>query len=61
MSAVTADDVEDEIVLSYIRMASCNQIFDPWIYILCQVPQLRRVKSKTNLQKVCNNNIASPS
>ncbi|XP_026201839.1 thromboxane A2 receptor isoform X2 [Anabas testudineus] len=41
VSVVTASDVEDEIVLSYIRMATCNQIFDPWIYITFQVSQLR--------------------
>ncbi|XP_067368757.1 thromboxane A2 receptor isoform X1 [Channa argus] len=40
-SAVTAVPVTDETLLFYIRMATCNQIFDPWIYILHQVPQIR--------------------
>ncbi|XP_034440047.1 thromboxane A2 receptor isoform X3 [Hippoglossus hippoglossus] len=45
MSTVTAAPVGDEIVLFYIRMAPCNQIFDPWIYIMFQVSRLRRVKN----------------
>ncbi|XP_008329860.1 thromboxane A2 receptor isoform X3 [Cynoglossus semilaevis] len=44
LSIVTMVPVRDEIVLFCIRMATCNQIFDPWIYIVCQVPCLRRVK-----------------
>ncbi|XP_037626543.1 thromboxane A2 receptor isoform X2 [Sebastes umbrosus] len=47
-SVVTDDPVRDEIVLFYIRMATCNQIFDPWIYIMCQVSQLRSL-----LHKLC--------
>ncbi|XP_028443856.1 thromboxane A2 receptor isoform X2 [Perca flavescens] len=45
MSVVTADPVSADNVLFYIRMATCNQIFDPWIYIMCKVSQLRRVKN----------------
>ncbi|XP_078141852.1 thromboxane A2 receptor isoform X2 [Centroberyx gerrardi] len=41
MSAVTAEPVRPDIVLFYIRMATCNQIFDPWIYIMCQESRLR--------------------
>ncbi|XP_070764792.1 thromboxane A2 receptor isoform X2 [Enoplosus armatus] len=48
MSAATADPVRDEHVLFYIRMATCNQIFDPWIYIMCQVTRLRSL-----LHKLC--------
>ncbi|XP_044056147.1 thromboxane A2 receptor isoform X2 [Siniperca chuatsi] len=48
MSVVTADPVRDENVLFCIRMATCNQIFDPWIYIMCQVSQLRSL-----LHKLC--------
>nr|XP_020452261.1 thromboxane A2 receptor-like isoform X2 [Monopterus albus] len=47
MSVVTTAPVRDEIVLFCIRMACCNQIFEPWIYIICQVTRLRRVKSTT--------------
>ncbi|XP_038571542.1 thromboxane A2 receptor isoform X2 [Micropterus salmoides] len=43
-----ADDPRNEIVLFYIRMATCNQIFDPWIYIMFQVSQLRSL-----LHKLC--------
>ncbi|XP_074490699.1 thromboxane A2 receptor isoform X3 [Sebastes fasciatus] len=57
-SVVTDDPVRDEIVLFYIRMATCNQIFDPWIYIMCQVSQLRRVESKP--LNGCFNNTSSP-
>lgn len=46
MSAVAAVPVNSEKVLFYIRMASCNQILDPWIYIMCHVTRLRRVKKK---------------
>ncbi|KAL7396234.1 hypothetical protein ABVT39_002693 [Epinephelus coioides] len=59
MSVVTADPVRDDIILFYIRMATCNQIFDPWIYIMCQVSRLRRVKSKSKTSKRYNNT-ASP-
>ncbi|KAM4629648.1 thromboxane A2 receptor isoform 2-T2 [Polymixia lowei] len=45
--AVTAETVRPEIVLFHIRMVTCNQIFDPWIYIMCQQSHLRRVKAKT--------------
>ncbi|XP_061594493.1 thromboxane A2 receptor isoform X2 [Cololabis saira] len=44
------DSVKGEKTLSYIRMATCNQILDPWIYILFQVSHLRRVKSKMNVK-----------
>ncbi|XP_029987226.1 thromboxane A2 receptor isoform X2 [Sphaeramia orbicularis] len=56
MSAVTADPVNAEIVLFYIRMATCNQIFDPWIYIMCQVSKLRSL-----LHKLCSPEVASRS
>ncbi|XP_031163312.1 thromboxane A2 receptor isoform X3 [Sander lucioperca] len=42
---VAALSVKDETVLFCIRMATCNQIFDPWIYIMCKVSRLRRVKN----------------
>ncbi|XP_062280559.1 thromboxane A2 receptor-like isoform X2 [Scomber scombrus] len=42
---VTTDTDKDVTILFYIRMATCNQIFDPWIYIMCQGSGLRRVKS----------------
>ncbi|XP_060889818.1 thromboxane A2 receptor isoform X2 [Labrus mixtus] len=45
VSVVMANPVRDEFVLFYLRMATCNQIFDPWIYIMFQVSRLRRVKS----------------
>ncbi|XP_068563615.1 thromboxane A2 receptor isoform X2 [Cebidichthys violaceus] len=48
MSVVAADPVRDDIVLFYIRMATCNQIFDPWVYIMCQVSRLRSL-----LHKLC--------
>ncbi|XP_054458395.1 thromboxane A2 receptor isoform X2 [Anoplopoma fimbria] len=47
-SSVTADPVRDDNVLFYIRMVTCNQIFDPWIYIMCQVSRLRSL-----LHKLC--------
>lgn len=49
MSVVTDVPVRAETLLFYIRMASCNQIFDPWIYIMFQVSRLRRVKCKVKL------------
>ncbi|XDV22999.1 hypothetical protein PO909_027735, partial [Leuciscus waleckii] len=36
--------VDPYSVLFYLRLATCNQICDPWIYILCQESRLRRVK-----------------
>ncbi|KAM6938231.1 thromboxane A2 receptor isoform 2-T2 [Lycodopsis pacificus] len=47
-SVVTADPVRGDIVVFYIRMATWNQIFDPWIYIMCQVSRLRSL-----LHKLC--------
>ncbi|XP_053178182.1 thromboxane A2 receptor isoform X3 [Scomber japonicus] len=47
----TTDTNKDDTILFYIRMATCNQIFDPWIYIMCQGCGLRRVKSKTKTPK----------
>ncbi|XP_076009432.1 thromboxane A2 receptor isoform X2 [Genypterus blacodes] len=41
MSTVTAEPVRPETLLFYIRMATWNQILDPWIYIMCQVSKLR--------------------
>lgn len=46
MSAVTGDPVTNEMLLFYIRMATCNQIFDPWIYIMCQWSKLRSLLPK---------------
>lgn len=60
MIGVTADRVGDEIVLFCIRMASCNQIFDPWIYTMCHVPRIRRVKSKVKTTNGCKNNATFP-
>ncbi|XP_028300344.1 thromboxane A2 receptor isoform X2 [Gouania willdenowi] len=45
MSVVSAAPLSTERLLFSIRMATCNQIFDPWIYIMFQVSRLRRVKS----------------
>ncbi|XP_008290421.1 thromboxane A2 receptor isoform X1 [Stegastes partitus] len=58
-SVVTSTSVTPEKILFFIRMATCNQILDPWIYIMCQVSRLRRVKNKTKLS-TCNNGIAYP-
>ncbi|XP_029939448.1 thromboxane A2 receptor isoform X2 [Salarias fasciatus] len=49
MSVVTAAPVSVEKILFGIRMATCNQIFDPWIYIVFQVSWLRRVKSNVKI------------
>lgn len=57
MSMVTGDPVRSETVLFYIRMATCNQICDPWIYIICQ----RRVKRKRKTSTDYTNNTAFPS
>ncbi|XP_067271345.1 thromboxane A2 receptor isoform X2 [Pseudorasbora parva] len=38
VSSVIADPYS---VLFFLRLATCNQIFDPWIYILCQESRLR--------------------
>ncbi|XP_028260286.1 thromboxane A2 receptor isoform X4 [Parambassis ranga] len=45
MSVVTATSVWSENLLFCIRMATWNQIFDPWIYIIFQLSRLRRVKN----------------
>ncbi|XP_041863087.1 thromboxane A2 receptor isoform X2 [Melanotaenia boesemani] len=44
-SAVTFPAHDDKI-LFYIRMATFNQIFDPWIYIMFQVSRLRSLLRK---------------
>uniref|UniRef100_A0AAQ6AKN3 Thromboxane A2 receptor n=2 Tax=Amphiprion ocellaris TaxID=80972 RepID=A0AAQ6AKN3_AMPOC len=46
MSVVTAASVTPEMLLFYIRMATWNQILDPWIYIMCQVSRLRSLSLK---------------
>ncbi|XP_047444154.1 thromboxane A2 receptor isoform X3 [Mugil cephalus] len=48
MSVVTAAPVSAEQLMFSIRMATCNQIFDPWIYIMFQVSRLR-----SSLLKLC--------
>ncbi|XP_054646334.1 thromboxane A2 receptor isoform X4 [Dunckerocampus dactyliophorus] len=48
VNSSAAEPVNDETVLFYIRMATCNQIFDPWIYIMCQVSRIRSL-----LHKLC--------
>ncbi|XP_046892878.1 thromboxane A2 receptor isoform X2 [Hypomesus transpacificus] len=39
--ALSAAPVEPQSVLTFLRFATCNQICDPWIYILCQESKLR--------------------
>lgn len=58
MSGVTADPLSGENVLFFLRMATCNQIFDPWIYIMCQVSRLRRVKCEMKPPQRCDHNTA---
>ncbi|XP_019730994.1 thromboxane A2 receptor isoform X2 [Hippocampus comes] len=48
VNSSTAEAVKDESVLLYIRLATCNQIFDPWIYIMCHVSRIRSL-----LHKLC--------
>lgn len=57
-SVATAVSVTPEMLLFSIRMATWNQILDPWIYIMCQVTRLRRVKNKMQSSTCCNNDIA---
>nr|XP_046248154.1 thromboxane A2 receptor isoform X3 [Scatophagus argus] len=52
MRVVAADPVRGEIVLFHIRMATCNQIFDPWIYITCQESRLRSLLRKLHCSEV---------
>nr|XP_055073912.1 thromboxane A2 receptor isoform X2 [Misgurnus anguillicaudatus] len=40
-TVVLSEPVQPHSVLFFLRMATCNQIFDPWIYILCQESRLR--------------------
>ncbi|XP_058616067.1 thromboxane A2 receptor isoform X2 [Onychostoma macrolepis] len=40
-TVVSSLTVEPFSVLFYLRLATCNQICDPWIYILCQESRLR--------------------
>ncbi|XP_060738219.1 thromboxane A2 receptor isoform X2 [Tachysurus vachellii] len=40
-TVLSADAVDPYFVLLCLRMATVNQIFDPWIYILCQKSRLR--------------------
>ncbi|XP_029003417.1 thromboxane A2 receptor isoform X2 [Betta splendens] len=55
-SVLTDVRVRAETLLFYIRMATCNQIFDPWIYIVFQESRLRSL-----LQKLCCQKPASGS
>ncbi|XP_051930576.1 thromboxane A2 receptor isoform X2 [Hippocampus zosterae] len=48
VNSSTAEAIKDESVLLYIRLATCNQIFDPWIYIMCHVSRIRSL-----LHKLC--------
>ncbi|XP_013765603.1 thromboxane A2 receptor isoform X4 [Pundamilia nyererei] len=45
----TSEVPDANVVLFGIRMATCNQILDPWIYIMFQVSPLRRVKRETKI------------
>ncbi|CAL8272488.1 unnamed protein product [Arctogadus glacialis] len=40
-SATTDRPVDPDFVLFYLRLATCNQILDPWIYIMCQESRVR--------------------
>uniref|UniRef100_A0A8C5CVM2 Thromboxane A2 receptor n=1 Tax=Gadus morhua TaxID=8049 RepID=A0A8C5CVM2_GADMO len=40
-SATTDHPVDPDFVLFYLRLATCNQILDPWIYIMCQESRVR--------------------
>lgn len=42
-AVVSSAPVNPYTVLFALRLATCNQICDPWIYILCQESRLRRV------------------
>ncbi|XP_030290283.1 thromboxane A2 receptor isoform X2 [Sparus aurata] len=46
MCVMTGERVGTETVLFCIRLATCNQIFDPWIYIMCKVSRLRSLSHK---------------
>ncbi|XP_026888146.2 thromboxane A2 receptor isoform X2 [Electrophorus electricus] len=43
-TVLSASPADPLCVLFYLRMASFNQICDPWIYIIFQAPILRRVE-----------------
>uniref|UniRef100_A0A3B4CYK4 Thromboxane A2 receptor n=1 Tax=Pygocentrus nattereri TaxID=42514 RepID=A0A3B4CYK4_PYGNA len=47
-TVLSAVDVHPDFVLLYLRLATLNQICDPWIYILCQESRLRCL-----LHKLC--------
>ncbi|XP_036441979.1 thromboxane A2 receptor isoform X2 [Colossoma macropomum] len=47
-TVLSAVDVHRDFVLLYLRLATLNQICDPWIYILCQESRLRCL-----LHKLC--------
>ncbi|XP_061154067.1 thromboxane A2 receptor isoform X2 [Syngnathus typhle] len=44
VNSSTGEAVKGESILLYIRLATCNQILDPWIYIMCHLSRIRRVK-----------------
>ncbi|XP_055020881.1 thromboxane A2 receptor isoform X2 [Boleophthalmus pectinirostris] len=53
VSAVTGNPVSGEKLLFYIRMATCNQILDPWIYIMCQWAKLRSLLRRLYCLAAC--------
>ncbi|XP_036410647.1 thromboxane A2 receptor-like [Megalops cyprinoides] len=54
--ALSAETVDLDLLLLFLRLACLNQICDPWIYILCQLSCLRQVtslhKSRTPLLRL---------
>ncbi|XP_061682131.1 thromboxane A2 receptor isoform X2 [Syngnathoides biaculeatus] len=44
--STTDEAVKGESLLLYIRLATCNQIFDPWIYIMCHLLPIRSLLHK---------------
>ncbi|XP_035271688.1 thromboxane A2 receptor isoform X2 [Anguilla anguilla] len=47
-TVLSAEPVGPDYLLFFLRLASCNQICDPWVYILCQESRLRCL-----LQRLC--------
>ncbi|XP_010895857.2 thromboxane A2 receptor isoform X2 [Esox lucius] len=64
--ALFSHPIDPDIMLLGLRMATCNQICDPWVYILCQESRLRCLlhrlccQGKDSKSEVCCSSSASP-
>ncbi|KAM9503565.1 thromboxane A2 receptor isoform 1-T1 [Salvelinus alpinus] len=65
--AVYGKPIEPDFMLLGLRMATCNQLCDPWVYILCQESRLRCLLRRLCCQRAhfrsatcCSSSVSPP-